>query len=236
MTTTTVTSWSLAMRWKSHFAATTVAAFRTKNTTAHARFASQSSPSSTPFPFPAHRNPTPHQIFHLPSNASQAEIKARCTFASISPQVSFHHSHHGTDYELARIFHPDSPASRALTSGVRHARFHAVTRAYDILRGKTSHARPGQGFSSDDEYEYTAELARRRRQHARRQAYQAGRTATGYASEAGADDAWKDQLIIFVGLAVRICLRISFSLHHDSPTCISAVDRGGLCPCVAVIA
>jgi hypothetical protein len=99
---------------------------------------------------------------------------------------------------------------------VRHARFHAVTRAYDILRGKTSHARLGQGFSSDDEY--TAELARRRRQHARRQAYHAGHTATGYASEAGADDAWKDQLIIFVGLAVRTRLRISFSPHHDSPT------------------
>jgi hypothetical protein len=46
----------------------------------HTRRAS-TSPSSTPtqFPFPAHRNPTPHQIFHLPLNASHAEIKARCT-------------------------------------------------------------------------------------------------------------------------------------------------------------
>ena len=81
------------MRWKSHLAATTVAAFHTKNLIAHARFASKSSPSSAPFPFPAHRNPTPHQIFHLPSNAPQAEIKARCTFASISPsQALLNHS------------------------------------------------------------------------------------------------------------------------------------------------
>ncbi|KAH9988567.1 hypothetical protein BJV77DRAFT_929202, partial [Russula vinacea] len=84
------------------------------------RLASTSHSSTpTPFLFPAHRNPTPHQIFHLPSNASQAEIKARY-------------------YELARMFHPDSPASQALPSSVRHTRFHAITRAYDILRGRSN--------------------------------------------------------------------------------------------------
>jgi hypothetical protein len=81
------------MRWKSHLAATTVAAFHTRTPIARARFASQSSPSSTPFPFPAHRNPTPHQIFHLPSDASQAEIKARCMFVSIYPP-QFHSTTH----------------------------------------------------------------------------------------------------------------------------------------------
>ena len=51
-----------------------------------ARFASTSpSTTSTPFLFPAHHNPTPHQIFHLPLNASQADIKARCTSAPASP-------------------------------------------------------------------------------------------------------------------------------------------------------
>lgn len=115
-----------------------------------------------------------------------------------------------TDYELVRTFHPDSPASRALPSSVRHSRFHAVSRAYDILRGK-SHARLGQGRTDDV---YTAELARRRRQHAQRQAY-SGRAAPGYASEAefasAADDAWKDQLIIVVGLIVRTVI-LSFAL------------------------
>ena len=74
------------MRWKGHLAATTAAAFPCahsymNNIITYARFVStsSSSPSSTSFPFPAHRNPTPHQIFHLPSNASQAEIKGRCT-------------------------------------------------------------------------------------------------------------------------------------------------------------
>jgi hypothetical protein len=43
---------------------------------------STSTSSTSPhiqFPFPTHRNPTPHQIFHLPPGASQTEIKARCT-------------------------------------------------------------------------------------------------------------------------------------------------------------
>lgn len=105
------------------------------------------------------------------------------------------------DYELARTYHPDSPASRALPSSVRHARFHAVTKAYDILRGK-SNTHLCHNFADDV---YSAELARRRRQHARRQAYH--QHATSENAEAGgmsgADDAWKDQVIIVVGLAVR---------------------------------
>jgi hypothetical protein len=32
-----------------------------------------------PYPYPKHPNPTPYQIFHLPTSASQAQIKARCT-------------------------------------------------------------------------------------------------------------------------------------------------------------
>ena len=30
------------------------------------------------YPFPAHANPTPREIFHLPPGASQAQIKERC--------------------------------------------------------------------------------------------------------------------------------------------------------------
>ena len=113
------------------------------------------------------------------------------------------------DYELVRTYHPDSPASQALPSSVRHARFHAVAKAYDILRG-SSNLLPGHNFADDV---YNAELARRRRQHARRQAYH--QHATSENAEAGgmsgADDAWKDQVIIVVGLAVR---RIPSSRHN----------------------
>jgi hypothetical protein len=104
-----------------------------------------------------------------------------------------------TDYELVRTYHPDSPALQALPSSVRHARFHAVTKAYDILRGRSN---THLGHNDDV---YSAELARRRRQHARRQAYHQHTTSenTHAGGMSGADDAWKDQVIIVVGLAVR---------------------------------
>ena len=35
-------------------------------------------PLRNPFPFPKNSKPTPHQIFHLPFNATQAQIKKRC--------------------------------------------------------------------------------------------------------------------------------------------------------------
>ena len=100
-----------------------------------------------------------------------------------------------TDYELARTFHPDSPAAQTLPATVRHARFHAVTRAYDVLRGKQH----SLSITDDD---VDAELARRRRQ---RQVYRQ-RAAADFAEAAGvggADEAWKDQVIIVFGLAVR---------------------------------
>ncbi|KAI9449963.1 hypothetical protein BJY52DRAFT_1126273 [Lactarius psammicola] len=154
------------------------------NLVGHARLSSTSTSSSTspPFPFPTHRNPTPYQIFHLPPGASQADIKTRY-------------------YELARTFHPDAPAAQALPATVRHARFHAVTRAYDVLRGK-SHA----PFVAGGGGTYAAELARRRRQHAQRQAYRR-RAAADFAEATGvgeADEAWKDQVIIVVGLATLV--------------------------------
>jgi hypothetical protein len=163
--------------------------------------ASTSTSSTSPFPFPTHRNPTPHQIFHLPPGASQSEIKARCTphFPSSSPKDP--HAP-GADYELARTFHPDSTAAQAFPASERQAHFHAVSRAYDVLRGKP-HPDLYHDGSADDLY--AAELARRRRQHARRQAYR-HRGAAEFADTEnmdGADEAWKDQVIIFVGLAVR---------------------------------
>jgi len=100
-----------------------------------------------------------------------------------------------TDYELARAFHPDSPVPQALPSTVRHDRFHAITRAYDILRGRYHIHR-----SAGDPY--SAELARRRRQHAWRQAHHRRAASAEEGGLSCADDAWKDQVIIVVGLVV----------------------------------
>ena len=113
------------------------------------------------------------------------------------------------DYELARTFHPDAPAAQALPATVRHARFHAVTRAYDVLRGKPL------PFAADDD---GTELTQRRRQHAQRQAYRR-RAAADFAEAAGvggAGEAWKDQVIIIFGLAVRTPFYSPF-FHAASP-------------------
>ena len=78
---------------------------------------------------------------------------------------------------------------------MRHARFHAVTRAYDILRGKP------HPFGTDDD---GTEFGRRNRQYAQRQAYYRRRAAAAdFAETVGVGEAWKDQVIIIVGLAVR---------------------------------
>lgn len=39
---------------------------------------SKPSQPNNPFPYPTHRNPTPHQLFHLPHNATETDIKSRC--------------------------------------------------------------------------------------------------------------------------------------------------------------
>lgn len=40
------------------------------------------------------------------------------------------------DYELVRIYHPDSPIARAYPPEVSEAQFHAITTSYDVLRGR----------------------------------------------------------------------------------------------------
>ncbi|KAG5716745.1 hypothetical protein E4T56_gene16185 [Termitomyces sp. T112] len=72
---------------------------------------------SNPYPFPPGLNPSPHQIFHLPKNASEGDVKARY-------------------YELVRIYHPDK-ADPSISNETAHARFQSITAAYDVLRGKT---------------------------------------------------------------------------------------------------
>ncbi|KAG6331128.1 hypothetical protein ID866_7960 [Astraeus odoratus] len=88
------------------------------------------------------RHPTPHEIFHLPLDASQAQIKARY-------------------YELVKFHHPDSLHARHLPSSERTKRFQAFQHAYKILQRPRSH-RTGK----HDDFIY-AEVVRRRRHEMR---------------------------------------------------------------------
>ncbi|PPQ95323.1 hypothetical protein CVT26_008168 [Gymnopilus dilepis] len=139
----------------------------------HAAAAEQ--PSSTldaqssvnPYPFPTHRNPTPHQLFHLPRNATKSEIKARY-------------------YDLVRLYHPDK-VSDSTDPDIALARFRAITAAYDALTGK----KPSSDGSSA---EGAVDLQARYRSTA---AYRAmGRRRQELYSSGAVDDSRKDKLIM----------------------------------------
>ncbi|KAI6041878.1 hypothetical protein EDC04DRAFT_2664698 [Pisolithus marmoratus] len=110
--------------------------FLLRRTLLDSRYASTSCTGQ--YPFPTHRNPTPEEIFHLPPNASQAQIKARY-------------------YELVKLYHPDSAHAKSISHTERTSRFQAFQRAYDMLR-PPHRARTG---THDDLLH--AEIARRRR-------------------------------------------------------------------------
>lgn len=58
------------------------------------------------------------------------------------------------DIDLVRAHHPDSAHCRHLPPGERHARFQAITAAYDHLRGRSNpfrlHATQRPTYASDD--------------------------------------------------------------------------------------
>ncbi|KZV60417.1 hypothetical protein PENSPDRAFT_760014 [Peniophora sp. CONT] len=155
------------------------------NTILHTRLAST---SSSPYPFPQVQNPSPWQIFHLQPSASQQDIKARY-------------------YALVRLYHPDAPACRTVPPDLAHRRFQAIRAAYDSLTGKSHHRAHGSAHDTDDLWR---ELAARRRQHERRQAY---RRAHGVPEwDAASDDMKKDRILFAVGcLAVVVGVAPAFA-------------------------
>ncbi|CAA7261766.1 unnamed protein product [Cyclocybe aegerita] len=146
-----VRSWSLAPQRRQ------IARFSGRAT--HAVAAEASSPSQStssaaqnPFPYPTHRNPSPHQIFHLPRNATDADIKVRY-------------------YDLVRLYHPDKPCG--VSPEIAHERFQAISAAYDVLRGKKlDDTLAGESGSTDTRYQTTAAYRAMRRK--RQELYDSG--------------------------------------------------------------
>lgn len=101
------------------------------------------------------------------------------------------------DYELVRVFHPDSPQCRNVPSSVRHARFQAITHAYEVLKGRQPH-----------QYDPVLEELERRRRH---MATRARPRRTDFPDMRGSEaqwkgpavDTWKDWVILASGLLVR---------------------------------
>ena len=125
-----------------------------------------------------------------------------------------------------RVHHPDSPSGRDLSPAIRRSRFQAITAAYDSLRGKRS----GSGSHGPTDI-YRQELERRRRARA---AYEASRNGGGFAYErhpdqtwtASADDRWKDRIILFVGIMVRLRVSLSTCVVSSDGSYVQALGAG----------
>lgn len=112
------------------------------------------------------------------------------------------------DYDLVRIYHPDSPHCRTLSQEERHSRFQTIAAAYDALRGKGKFG-GGRTYCTDDPFE--AELTRRRNAFWAHPSRQPG-YAEHFAQQQRAKDTWsssnredslKDYIIIIFGVLVN---------------------------------
>ncbi len=108
------------------------------------------------------------------------------------------------DYELVRIYHPDTVDS-SVSSELAHARFQSITDAYNVLRGKTA-AKPDPVSGAQQ-----ATTAARRAMHVRRhrELYEGG----------AVDDRWKDRMIIAGLIAVSRKPTFSSSYLHQTSDC-----------------
>ncbi|KAI0360861.1 hypothetical protein OH77DRAFT_1375162, partial [Trametes cingulata] len=149
------------------------------------------STSANPYPFPANAHPTPHQIFHLPKNATRADVKARY-------------------YDLVRIYHPDSPSARAggISPETAHARFQAISSAYAVLCGKKpaswlDGADVGEGFDAAPRTSYhdlsTAMWRAKQRKRAE--------------LDVGLDERWKERMMLGAVLLVQSRLTVGLTLQ-----------------------
>ena len=99
------------------------------------------------------------------------------------------------DYELVRIYHPDAPASRTLPPEKAEARFHAITAAYDALRGKTPLSESGEPLPRRKDYHDLSTAMWRIKQQRKAEL-----------PINLIDDRWKDKLMLSVVFLVRSML------------------------------
>ena len=91
------------------------------------------------------------------------------------------------DYDLVRIYHPDSAISRAVPPETAHARFQAISAAYSVLTGMTS----GAGSELRPDYHSLSTAMWRAKQRRKAEL------------NVGLDDRWKDGLMF--GAITLVC-------------------------------
>lgn len=120
---------------------------------------------------------------------------------------------HNTDYELVRIYHPDSPVCRGLPAEKTQARFHAIRVAYDALRGKVPLSATGEPMPPKKDYHDLSTAMWRAKQRRRAEL------------NIGIDDKWKDRLMLGVLSLVRLVVFTS----HFTTNMYDSEDIGNIC-------
>lgn len=114
-----------------------------------------------------------------------------------------------TDYDLVRIYHPDSPTSRSVPPETAHARFQAISAAYAVLSGKPrDHSDETDSFARRAGYNDLGAAMWKARQRRRAEL------------NVGLDDRWKDRMMMGAILLVRVCI--------STPLSVSVVECDGV--------
>ena len=106
------------------------------------------------------------------------------------------------DYDLVRIYHPDSPAARAggIPPETAHARFQAISSAYAVLSGK----KPATSLDGTDSEGFGT--ATRSSYHDLSTAMWRAKQRRRAEMDIGMDDRWKERLMLGAILLVRLHL------------------------------
>ncbi|KAG9316663.1 hypothetical protein JVU11DRAFT_2721 [Chiua virens] len=86
--------------------------------------------------------PTPTHIQHIripiPTKFSPAQICHAAADKGTMSELKHERLCFALDYDLVRIYHPDSPVARKYPPDVVETRFQAISKAYDVMRGKST--------------------------------------------------------------------------------------------------
>ena len=93
------------------------------------------------------------------------------------------------DYDLVRIYHPDSPVARKYPSETTQSRFQSISKAYDLMRGKSA---------------ITGEVLTNRERHTDPARFRPKVPRRPHFDEATGDERWKERILF--GATVLVSL------------------------------
>ena len=85
-----------------------------------------------------------------------------------------------SDYDLVRIYHPDSPVARNYSAELAQARFQSISKAYDMMRGKSA---------------ITGEVVTNRERHVDPARFRPKTTRRPHFDETTGDERWKERIL-----------------------------------------